>query len=101
MPFLGLLADKTYDTDAIVEFVIKQGATVVIPPKSNRVVEREYDKILYKERNWVEHVFAGWKTVFKKVRVSCRGLVRVSAEILGLAFGYHGRRYGFLVRGGC
>jgi hypothetical protein len=26
--------------------------------------------------------------------------VRVSAEILGLAFGYNCRRYGFLVRGG-
>jgi hypothetical protein len=29
----GLLVDKAYDTDAMVEFVIKQGATVVMLPK--------------------------------------------------------------------
>ncbi|MCS6268097.1 MAG: IS5 family transposase [Vampirovibrio sp.] len=62
--------------------------------------QKRFNGLVSKIRARVEHVFAGWKTVFKKVRVSCRGLVRVSAEILGLAFGYNCRRYGFLVRRG-
>jgi transposase len=33
------------------------GAEVVIPPKSYRIIQREYDKELYKERNFVERLF--------------------------------------------
>ena len=39
-----LLADKGYDTDAIVTQAIAQKMSPVIPPKSNRIVQREYDK---------------------------------------------------------
>ena len=91
LPFLGLLADKAYDTDAIVEFVIKQGATVVIPPKSNRVVEREYDKILYKERNWVERLFNRLKhykriaTRYDKTAGSYLGFLALTSTILWLS----------------
>jgi transposase len=53
----AILADKGYDSNAIVEFVEKIGAKVVIPPKKNRLVQRDYDKILYKERNRVERLF--------------------------------------------
>jgi transposase, IS5 family len=60
---------------------------------------KRFNQLVSKVRARVEHVFACWKVVFKKVRVSCRGLVGVSSEILGLAFGYNCRRYGFLVRG--
>ena len=43
-----LLADRGYDTDAIVEQAEKQGMKVVIPPRKNRKVQREYDRDLYR-----------------------------------------------------
>ena len=50
----AVLADKGYDTNAVVAAVEQRGAEVVIPSKANRVEPREYDKVLYKERNKVE-----------------------------------------------
>ena len=53
----ALLADKGYDTDAIVTYVIKQGSACVIPPKKNRKIQRFYDKELYKARHKIECLF--------------------------------------------
>jgi transposase len=50
----AVIADKAYDSDALVRSIEGGGAEAVIPPKKNRVVERSYDKHLYKERNKVE-----------------------------------------------
>lgn len=52
-----LLADKGYDSDAIVEIAEKQGAKVVIPPRKNRKQPREYDKDIYQLRHLVENAF--------------------------------------------
>jgi len=53
----ALLADKGYDTDAIVEQAKNQGMEPIIPPKRNRKVQREYDEELYKLRHLVENAF--------------------------------------------
>ena len=52
-----LLADKGYDSDALVEKVEKNGMTAVIPPRKNRKKQRDYDKYLYKLRHLVENAF--------------------------------------------
>ena len=52
-----LLADKGYDSDAIVAKVKEQGAQAVIPPRKNRKEPRAYDKGLYKLRHLVENAF--------------------------------------------
>ena len=52
-----LLADRGYDTDAIIERALLAGMTPVIPPKKNRKVLRDYDKYLYKLRHLVENAF--------------------------------------------
>jgi transposase len=52
-----LLADRGYDTNAIVEQAEMQGMKPVIPPKKNRIIQREYDKDLYKLRHLVENAF--------------------------------------------
>ncbi len=52
-----LLADKGYDSDAIVEQAKSQGMEPVIPPRKNRKVMREYDEELYKLRHLVENAF--------------------------------------------
>ena len=53
----NLLADRGYDTDYIVNLAINKGMNVVIPPKKNRIIQREYDKNLYKIRHLVENAF--------------------------------------------
>ena len=40
----NLLADRGYDTSEIVAFALSAGINVVIPPKKNRKVQREYDR---------------------------------------------------------
>lgn len=52
-----LLADKGYDSDAIVEQARRQGMAVQIPPRKNRTKQRAYDKHLYKLRHLVENAF--------------------------------------------
>lgn len=52
-----LIADKGYDSDAIVEQATSQGMNVVIPPRKNRTTPRLYDEELYKLRHLVENAF--------------------------------------------
>ena len=52
-----VLGDKAYDSDKILNKISEIGAVAVIPPKSNRNVQREYDKHIYKDRNLVERFF--------------------------------------------
>ena len=52
-----LLADRGYDTDAIILKAADEGMTPVIPPKKNRKELREYDEYLYKLRHLVENAF--------------------------------------------
>ena len=39
-----LLGDKGYDTNEIIEWAIEHGMIAVIPPKKNRLDQREYDE---------------------------------------------------------
>jgi transposase len=52
-----LLADRGYDSNNIIEYATETGMQVVIPPKKNRIKQREYDKYLYKLRHLVENAF--------------------------------------------
>lgn len=57
LDFECLPADRGYDTDAIVGAAASAGAEAVIPPKSNRLVQRPYDKHIYRQRRLVENAF--------------------------------------------
>ncbi len=52
-----VIADRGYDSQKIIEKVERIGAEAVIPPKSNRKVQRRYDKELYKKRSLIERAF--------------------------------------------
>ena len=52
-----LLADRGYDSNAIIEHACQQGMQIVIPPKKNRKKSREYDTDMYKKRHLVENAF--------------------------------------------
>ncbi len=50
-----VIGDKRYDSSTFVE--ANKGCEVVIPPKSNRKVQREYDRHIYKELYLIEWFF--------------------------------------------
>jgi transposase len=52
-----VIADKGYDSNALVKVIEEQGSVVVIPPKKNRKTQREYDLHVYKERHLIECFF--------------------------------------------
>ena len=53
----NVLGDRAFDTEGILEYLEQRGATAVIPSKANRLVQRECDWWLYKERHLVECFF--------------------------------------------
>ena len=57
----AFLADKAYDADALIDTLEQRGITPVIPSKANRLVQRDTDFALYRERNLVERFFAKLK----------------------------------------
>ena len=56
-----LLADRGYDTNAVLAAARARGMEAVIPPKRNRKVAREYDRALYQARHLVENGFGKLK----------------------------------------
>lgn len=56
-----VIADKAYDSDRTLEKIAQIGATAVIPPKSNRKEQRDFDKHYYKDRNLIERFFCRLK----------------------------------------
>ena len=49
-----MIADKAYDTDAILRAVAAAGALAVIPPKATRIHQRPTDWHLYQQRHQIE-----------------------------------------------
>jgi transposase len=52
-----VIADKGYDSEGVLRKIEELGAVAVVPPRSNRKVQREYDRDLYKRRNLIERTF--------------------------------------------
>ena len=59
--FEALIADRAYDSNALRDELKERSATAVIPPKSNRVDEIDYDVEMYKWRHLVENFFCKLK----------------------------------------
>ena len=53
----AVIADKAYDTDAILQAVAAAGALAVIPPKATRIHQRPTDWHLYQQRHQIENLF--------------------------------------------
>ena len=80
-----MIADRAYDADRFITVAEKRGMIVVIPPKSNRLVQRQSDRHIYKERHLVECFFAKIiafrriTTHYDKLAVSFRAAVLIAA----------------------
>ena len=70
-----MLADKGYDANAFIALVRNQGAVPVIPPRSNRLEQRSYDRHLYKDRNLIERFFNRIKQ-FRRIATRYEKLAR-------------------------
>jgi len=57
----AVLADRAYDSDAILNWITEQGALPVIPPHPARAGARDTDGWLYKERAKIERLFGKMK----------------------------------------
>ena len=64
-----VIADKGYDSKAIVAAIEAQGAEAVIPSRKNRAVQRDYDRDRYQDRNLAERF---WSKAKQYRRVATR-----------------------------
>ena len=86
----AVLADKAYDTDALLMHIVVIGAKAVIPPKANRKVQRQFDRQRYRNRNLIERFFAQLKqfrrvaTRYDKLVSRFESFVIVAASVLWL-----------------
>lgn len=78
-----VLADKGYDSDSFIMAIRTSGASAVIPPRRNRLIQRDYDKYLYKERNLVERLFQKLKH-FRRIATRFERLARNYSSMLAL-----------------
>lgn len=85
-----LLADRGYDSNEIIDKAVESGCQVVIPPKKNRKVQRDYDKELYRVRHLVENTFLhlkrwrGIATRYAKMLTSFEAAVQIRRIALWL-----------------
>ena len=75
-----VIADKGYDSDAFITAIEARDAEPVIPPRSNRVAERPYDKDAYKQRNVVER----FMNVIKQCRRVATRYEKTARNFLGV-----------------
>jgi transposase len=86
-----LLADRAYDTNELIARAISEGMQIVIPPKKNRRVQRDYDEYLYRIRHLVENTFLylkrwrGIATRYAKTTASFIAAVQIRCIALWLS----------------
>ena len=86
----AVLADKAYDADALLNSIETMNAKAVIPPRSNRKVQRSFDQSQYRNRNVIERFFAQLKqfrrvaTRYDKLASRFESFVIIAASTLWL-----------------
>ena len=86
----AVLADKAYDTNALLACIAGKNAKAVIPPTANRKEQREFDQYQYRNRNLVERFFAHIKqfrriaTRYDKLASRFASFVALAASVLWL-----------------
>lgn len=83
----AVLADKGYDANDLLEYLARHNIQAVIPPKANRVTQREYDRHVYKDRNLVERFFGRIKQ-FRRIATRYEKLARNFFGMISLACAY-------------
>ena len=80
-----VIADKGYDSDELVDFIIHhKQARAVIPPRRNRLYQRRYDRAAYRDRNRIERFFCRLKQ-FRRIATRYDKLVERYASFVALS----------------
>jgi transposase len=79
----AVVADKAFDSDALLRTITGTGAKAVIPPRSNRNTLREYDVHQYKHRNLIERLFCRMKH-FRRIATRYDKLAQRFASFIAL-----------------
>ena len=86
-----IIADKAFDADErLIQPLQQAGTRIVIPPKSNRTINREYDEDLYRARHLIENFFARLKqfraiaTRYDKRAATFLGAIDLAASLTWL-----------------
>jgi transposase len=85
----AVLADKGYDADHLLHHLQERGIQAVIPPRANRLDQRDYDRELYKDRNLVERFFNRIKH-FRRIATRYEKLARNFLSMITLVCAYIG-----------
>jgi transposase len=87
----ALLADKAFDADErVIKPLLAAGKKLVIPPKSNRKVQRIFDREMYKARHLIENFFCKLKqyraiaTRYDKTARNFLAAIHLAAAIIWL-----------------
>lgn len=72
---LTVLADRGYDSNAVLDLIARSGAQPNIPSCSRRIVKRSVDPALYRRRNLIERFFCKLKQ-FRRVATRYDKLAR-------------------------
>lgn len=86
-----IVADKGYDSDSFVGTITAHGSQAVIPPRSNRLNPRAFDRHIYKSRNLIERFFGRIKqfrriaTRYDKLAKSFLSFVHLACAFVWLA----------------
>ena len=87
-PSAELVADKGYDSKALREWLEERGTQPVIPPRSNRKTQYDYDKAIYKQRNVIERMFCrlkDWRRIatrFDRNLKNFIGAIAIAAAVI-------------------
>lgn len=87
----SVLADKAYDSNAVVAAIESNGSIAVIPSRRCRRIERSHDRELFRSRFLVEHFFARIKrcrriaTRYDKLAVTYLAMVLLACILTWLA----------------
>lgn len=90
-PACFIVADKGCDSDVFVAAITAQGGQAVIPPRSNRLNPRSFDRHLYQDRNLIERFFNRIKqfrriaTRYNKLAKSFLSFVHLACAFVWLA----------------
>lgn len=84
LPGQAVVADKGYDADHFVARIEAVGANAVIPPRSNRLTPRDFDRHLYRARNLIERFFARIKQ-FRRIATRYDKLAKSFLSFIHLA----------------
>ena len=83
----AVLGDKGHEANCLLEYLARRDIQAVIPPKTNRVEQREYDRHVYKDRNLVER-FCGRLKQFRRIATRYEKLARNFFGMISLACAY-------------